>query len=109
MKKLIAGISMAALALAVAGTAGAAVTITTTVDDDLSLTFSQLWDFNFWGDVDNTANVTNTVTSSADSGNNSIDCDEDCEDVSVTTGNADAASLTLVEGNDTNLDLSAAT
>lgn len=97
MKKLIAGLSLAALLLAVLP-AGAA-TISNVFDDSTAKIKYSLW-ASFGGTNTNEAMIQNELSSMANSGHNHNDSDEFQSNTSINTGDAGAATMIENQANE---------
>ena len=93
MKKLFAIFSVAALSLVVATPAGAFSTFISNVNDDSYVSSTATWSLLVKVQNNNSAYVVNSVKSTANSGYNVVASADDMEDVSIVTGDTDAASL----------------
>lgn len=93
MKKLIASLAVVALGVFLASPAGAFTTYVGNINDDSSVTSNTNWSLVLKVQNYNSAIVTNKVTSNANSGYNVIKSADDMENVSIVTGDTDAASL----------------
>jgi len=93
MKKLFASFAIVALGVFLASPAGAFTTYVGNINDDSSVTTKATWSLVLRVENHNSAVVTNHVSSSANSGYNAIISADDMENVSIVTGDTDAASL----------------
>ena len=93
MKKLFAIFSVAALSLMVATPASAFSTFISNVNDDSYVSSTATWSLLVKVQNNNSAYVVNSVKSTANSGYNVVASADDMEDVSIVTGDTDAASL----------------
>jgi hypothetical protein len=84
MKKLLTGASVAALVLGLAGTASAAVS------DDSSLTVTNNFSMDIMIRNINRANISNSIGAFAFTGGNTITGEDDVNNSTLTTGDADA-------------------
>jgi hypothetical protein len=97
MKKLIAGISVFALAFFATGASASTVD---GVNDDSSVSIAKQFVLSISGQVSNSFSVSNSIYSGSNTGGNSITADEDVEDASISSGDAHAASAAETTGGD---------
>lgn len=88
MKKIISGIGFAALVLA--GSFPIASADVRNVTDESTVSVASTNRFNLLMRINNNAQITNNVTAIATTGGNVIRSEDDMENVSLVTGNADA-------------------
>jgi hypothetical protein len=103
MKKLVAGLCVVALMFVFTSVATAATI--DGVNDDSTASVTSSFILKLMGNTSSNFSVHNFVSSSSNTGGNSITADEDVEDATIESGDAGAASVAETTGGDVDVDV----